>query len=67
MDDILDLLTPSEAARLLDVTPERVRQLADAGRLASTRTRLGRLFALADVEAFKVTRQGSQNGKRWTA
>lgn len=55
--DVTKLLTPAEAARILDVTPERVRQLSDGGHLAATRTRLGRLFAREDVEALRRQRE----------
>lgn len=43
-------LTVSQAARLLGLSSERVRQLATSGRLASTRTPLGRLFDRDGVE-----------------
>ena len=51
------LLSPAAAARLLGVTPGRVVQLAEAGQLPATRTALGRLFALADVERLKSERE----------
>ena len=44
-------LTPAQAARLLGVTPQRVRQLADAGSLTCTRTPLGRLLDPDSVAA----------------
>lgn len=50
-------LTPSQAARLLGLSAGRVRQLADDGRLPSTRTGYGRLFAAADVEALRKERE----------
>jgi excisionase family DNA binding protein len=56
--ELSEMLTPAEAARILDVTPERVRQLSDGGHLAATRTRLGRLFARTDVEALRKQRDG---------
>jgi hypothetical protein len=43
-------LSPSQAARRLDLSAERVRQLAAAGHLASIRTSLGRLIDPRDVE-----------------
>lgn len=45
------------AARLLGVSEGRVRQLADRGALPSTRTPLGRLFELEDVQALLDARQ----------
>ena len=50
------LLSRGQAAALLGVSPERVRQLAAAETLPSQRTPLGRLFRLADVEAYAATR-----------
>jgi excisionase family DNA binding protein len=46
-DDPEQLLTPAEASRLLGVTPDAVRQLANKGRLPLTGRRL---FRRADVE-----------------
>jgi excisionase family DNA binding protein len=46
-----DMLTPAQAARVLGVTPERVRQLSDMGRIPVTRTALGRLYRRSDIEA----------------
>ena len=57
MVDISEMLTPAEAARILIVTPERVRQLSNSGKLPYTQTRLGRLFARADVEALHAERE----------
>ncbi len=49
----LDLLTPSEAARLLGLSADRVRGLADEGQLPVRKTTTGRrLFLRGDVEAF---------------
>ncbi len=52
-----EALTTSGAARLLGVSAERVRQLADTGVLPCKRTALGRLFdpeAVAAVAASRV-------------
>jgi excisionase family DNA binding protein len=51
------MLSSSQAARLLEVSSERVRQLADAGKLPCERTPLGRLFDRADVEALAAERR----------
>ena len=59
MNDVLhaSFLETAGVAQLLNVTPARVRQLADAGRLQCSRTAAGtRLFLLADVEAFLALR-----------
>jgi excisionase family DNA binding protein len=53
-------LTVSQAARILGLSAERVRQLASTGRLASIVTPLGRLFAVADVERLVERRRISQ-------
>ncbi|HZS39769.1 MAG TPA: helix-turn-helix domain-containing protein [Polyangia bacterium] len=44
-------MTPSDAARILGLSPDSVRALSDSGRLATLRTVSGRrLFRRADVE-----------------
>lgn len=63
----IDALTTSEAARLLGVSAERVRQLADAGTLPCKRTALGRLFdpeAVASVAASRVRYLPTQTATR---
>lgn len=45
-----DELTTSQAAAILHVTPDRVRQLEREGKLPAHRTALGRLFDRAVVE-----------------
>ncbi len=46
-----ELLTPSDAARVLGLAPDTVRQLANKGRLKVMKTMTGRrLFRRADVE-----------------
>lgn len=49
--------TPAEAARILGITPQRVRQLTAEGRLNFERTRLGRIIDPASVEAFRQERE----------
>jgi excisionase family DNA binding protein len=45
------LMTPAEAARLVEVTPARIRQMVDSGRLSAIRTGAGwRLLKRSDVE-----------------
>lgn len=51
-----DGLTTKEAADVLGVTPERVRQLARDGRLKFTETRFGRLFDRRSVEKRRAER-----------
>jgi excisionase family DNA binding protein len=50
MDKEEAMLTRAQAARLLDVSPERVRQLTVSGRLRCTRTPLGRLYRATEVQ-----------------
>ncbi len=50
-------MSPGEVARRLGVSPQRVIQLANGGRLACYRTSLGRLFRTEDVEALALARQ----------
>jgi excisionase family DNA binding protein len=49
-------LSPTQAARRLDVSYRRVIQLADEGSLAAIRTPIGRIFARADVERLAAER-----------
>ena len=57
-------LAPSEAARRVGVSEARIRQLADAGRLAGLRTPLGRLLLAEAVEAFARERAARRHGVR---
>jgi excisionase family DNA binding protein len=65
MSDLLDpndLLTPSDAARVLGLSADSVRVLSDSGRLASMRTIGGRrLFRRGDVDRL-VLERASQLG-----
>lgn len=56
IQDMNSQLTSSQAARILGLSTERVRQLADQGQLRCADTPLGRLFASDDVEALRVKR-----------
>jgi excisionase family DNA binding protein len=52
-----DLLTPSDAARVLGLSPDSVRVLSDNGRLAALRTVSGRrLFRRGDVDKLAAER-----------
>lgn len=56
-----------EAAWQLNLSPDRVRQLADAGKLESQRTPLGRLISIASVEEYKQAEHpgpGRPRGKK---
>lgn len=50
-------LTPSQAARLLGLSSQRVRQLLDAGTLRAVRTPLGHLVERASVERLVTERR----------
>ena len=53
-----DLLTTSDAARLLVVSPDTIRRLERQGRLAAQRTSSGqRIFHRHDVEVLRAIRQ----------
>ena len=56
-------LTPSQAARVLDVTPARVRQLIASGQLACDRTPLGRLVLASSVESLAAERAARRAGR----
>jgi len=54
-----DLLTPSDAARVLGLSADSVRVLSDNGRLPAMRTVGGRrLFRRADVDKLAIERAG---------
>jgi excisionase family DNA binding protein len=54
-----DLLTPSDAARVLGLSADSVRVLSDNGRLPGMRTVGGRrLFRRADVDRLAIERAG---------
>lgn len=53
-----DRLLPHEAAKILNVTPDRIRQLCDAGRLPAERGTLGiRLIQRGAVEQLAAERE----------
>lgn len=54
--DPTDWLTPSQAARVLQLSAQRVRMLGAEGRLPFVRTPLGALFRREDVERFARVR-----------
>jgi len=60
-----EYLTPAHVARLTRPTPAAIRLAADAGRLrVAARTAAGgRLFRLADVEAFRDARRRRGTGR----
>ena len=53
------LLTTAQAARELNLSVERIRQLAAKGVLPSVTTPLGRLFDREDVNTLKLARTES--------
>jgi excisionase family DNA binding protein len=61
-----DLLTVSDAARVIGVSAAYLRRLGDRGRIRQVRvgTRGIRLFARVSVVNFAAARQARQQGKR---
>lgn len=57
-DKTPDTFTPTEAARLLGVSPRRIRQLAEEGRLAAIQATPLRVSAV-DVLAMRENRKGT--------
>jgi excisionase family DNA binding protein len=56
-----DLLTPSDAARVLGLSPDSVRVLSDSGRLPALRTVSGRrLFRRGDVDRLAADRAAAR-------
>jgi len=51
------LLTTKEAARVLNLSPDRIRQLARAGELKFVESPYGRLFPLEEVERLRIERE----------
>ena len=63
-----ELMTPSEAARLLGLSADSVRAMSDGGRLPTLRTVSGRrLFRRGDVEHLVAERARRLAGKRRAA
>ena len=60
MERIANPLSPAQAARVLDVTPSRIRQLMQSGALEYVRTPLGRLVDSAAVERLRLERERRQ-------
>ena len=57
IEDPNDLMTPSDAARILGLSADSVRVLGDTGRLPTLRTVIGRrLFKRGDVEHLAAER-----------
>ncbi len=55
-DAIEDWITPSAAARALNVSPDSVHRFAEQGRLRFVKVAYGKLFDPASVEALKAKR-----------
>ena len=57
MNELTGLLTPTQAGHRLGLSAQRVRQLAEAGRLPVCMTPLGRLVDAAAVDALVKERR----------
>lgn len=63
-----ELLTPSDAGKILGVSAHRVRQFSNEGRIPCYRTVSGvRLFWKGDIEDFKETRDALREAKQTNA
>jgi hypothetical protein len=60
--DTLEWCTPSQAARELERSVSRVRQLAEAGKLRYQTTPYGKLIATEDVRRLVAERAERANG-----
>ncbi len=60
------LMTRSQVARALDISPERVTQLARRGQLPHLRTDLGRLYDPADIEQLRRDRAATPAASKAT-
>ena len=56
MDQNIATLTPTQAARMLGLSPQRIIQLFDAGKLSGRRGPLGREVDRADAERLRDER-----------
>ncbi len=56
--------SPAQAGQILGITPQRVRQLVRAGRIACITTPLGRLLDPASVHALLAKRRRQQAGRK---
>ena len=65
MQNLMDLLTAGQVARQLGVSPVRVNQLREEGRLPGARTALGFLYRKEDV-ARLMSERASRRGSRVT-
>ena len=54
------VMTRADVSRRLQLSPERIRQLADSGVLPAKVTRLGRLYDADAVEAYAQAREAAQ-------
>jgi hypothetical protein len=52
-------VSPAEAARLLDITTSRIRQLSLSGQLAFEQTPLGRIYARHQIEELAEAKKGA--------
>jgi hypothetical protein len=59
INESAEWLTTSQAARIIDCHPRVLQRLATEGRIACTRTPLGRLFPAGEVRAFAANREHS--------
>lgn len=57
-------ITPTQAARLLQLSAQRIRQLTDQGRLSFVRTPLGRLLDPASVARLRAERRRRRDPKK---
>ena len=66
--DLDELMTPSEAARVLGLSADAVRSLSDTGRLPTLKTVGGRrLFRRGDVEKLAAARARAEESAAGTA
>lgn len=58
-----ELLTIGEAARMLELSTQRLRQISNAGQLFTRRTATGqRIYLVRDVQLFKAAREAKRPG-----
>ena len=58
--EMADWLSPSQAARLLGLTPRRIRQMSAEGILSFEQTPLGRAYRREHIEQVKEARENNQ-------
>lgn len=64
MNRRIDALGPSEAARIIGVSPQRIQQLAREGRISCIETSLGRLYERHEIDRLIAEREARKSARQ---